>query len=154
MAAGDDDRIEDTIAQNVDQNIAGEDAFAEHTAEHEPVLETNQLEFADEEGNLPWLETDDGIEEYESADTGRMIGFVMLGLVALAAIVGGIWWATHRAPDPALVADGSTVNAPATPYKEAPKDPGGKTLPPHFMLTGMWVMIDRKSGSSWHRMVN
>jgi hypothetical protein len=128
MAAGDEDRVEHNVDPNVDQNIAGDEAFADRADDQEPVLDEDQLEFADDEGNLPWLETDDGIEEYESADTGRMIGFVLLGLVALAAIVGGIWWATHRTPDPELVADGSTVAAPATPYKEAPKNPGGKTF--------------------------
>jgi cell division protein FtsN len=57
-----------------------------------------------------------------------MIGFVLLGIIALGALVGGIWWATHRGPDPALVADGSTIAAPEGPYKEAPKDGGGKQM--------------------------
>ena len=35
---------------------------------------------------------------------------------------------THRTPDETMVADGSTIAAPAQPYKEAPKDPGGKTF--------------------------
>lgn len=94
-------------------------------------LETEQLALADEEDRLPWLESSEDDEEYgeyEGSDTGRMLGFFVMGLVALAAIVGGIWWATHRTPDPALVADGSTIEAPADPYKEAPKDPGGKTF--------------------------
>lgn len=116
MAAGDDERVEQEFVDN------------DGLEQHEDVLDADQLEFVDEEGHLPWLETDDGLEEYESADTGRMIGFVLLGLVALAAIVGGIWWATHRTTDAALVADGSTVAAPDQPYKEAPKDPGGKTF--------------------------
>ncbi|MBK6802407.1 MAG: SPOR domain-containing protein [Novosphingobium sp.] len=92
-------------------------------------LETDQLELAEEEGRLPWLESaDDGYEEEEDTGTGRLIGLLAIGLIVLAAIVGAIWWATHRSPDPALVADGSTIAAPADPYKEAPKDPGGKTF--------------------------
>lgn len=91
---------------------------------------TDQLAFEEEDSSLPWLESgdDDDYEDYAGTDTGRILGFVILGLVALAAIVGGIWWATHRTADPALVADGSTINPPATPIKEAPKDPGGKTF--------------------------
>lgn len=92
-------------------------------------LETNQLELAEADSRLPWLESaDDGFEEDEDSGTGRLIGLMAIGLVVLAAIVGGIWWATHRSPDPALVADGSTIEAPAQPYKEVPKDPGGKTF--------------------------
>ena len=53
---------------------------------------------------------------------------VLLGLIALATIVGGIWWTTHQDPDPSLVADGSTIPAPSEAYKEAPTEPGGKTF--------------------------
>lgn len=97
--------------------------------EGEP-LETERLDLAEDEERLPWLESSDDEEwsEYEGSDTGRLLGLVVIGLAALAAIVGGIWWATHRSPDPALVADGSLIEAPGTPYKEAPKNPGGKTF--------------------------
>ena len=96
------------------------------TAEGEP-LETERLALEEEE-RLPWLETaDDDYGDYESNDTGRMLGFVLMGLVALAAIVGGIWWATHRTTDPQL-ADGSVIAAPNEPYKTAPANPGGKTF--------------------------
>ena len=46
----------------------------------------------------------------------------------LAALVGGIWWATHRGGDKELQADGSVIEAPKAPYKEAPKNAGGKTF--------------------------
>ena len=59
---------------------------------------------------------------------GRILGMFLLGVVALAAIVGGIWWSTHRTPDANLVADGGTIKAPAQPYKQAPEKPGGKTF--------------------------
>lgn len=90
-------------------------------------LETAQLDLEDDDERLPWLDSDDDFED-EGSDTGRVLGMVIMGLVALATIVGGIWWATNRTPDQALVADGSTIAAPAAPYKEAPKDPGGKTF--------------------------
>jgi len=95
-------------------------------AEIEPI-ETEQLAL-DEEERLPWLESsDDDYGDEDNSDTQRMLGFVLMGLVALAAIVGGIWWATHRTADPAL-ANGSVIAAPAEPYKTAPATPGGKTF--------------------------
>ncbi len=92
-------------------------------------LETEQLALADEDERLPWLESsDDEDYEDEGSDWGQSLRLGALALVALGAIVGGIYWATHRNPDPALIADGSVVPAGDKPYKEAPKDPGGKTF--------------------------
>ncbi len=109
--------------------MTGQDNDNWQDQEREP-LETERLDLAEDEERLPWLESSDDEEwsEYEGSDTGRLLGLVVIGLVALAAIVGGIWWATHRSADPALVADGSLIEAPGTPYKEAPKNPGGKTF--------------------------
>ena len=87
----------------------------------------DQLAFDDENEKLPWLDSDED-DEAQSSDGGRVLGLVVLGLIALATIVGGIWWSTHRTPDPTLVADGSTIAAPSQAYKEAPKNPGGKTF--------------------------
>lgn len=100
----------------------------EDDADGEP-LETEQLALSDDDEKLPWLESSDD-EEYEDegSDWGQTARLALLAIIALGAIVGGIYWATHRNPDPALVADGSVVPADDKPYKEAPKDPGGKTF--------------------------
>ena len=80
----------------------------------------------DDGDRLPWLESDD--EEYlESVSTGRVILVVVLGLLVLGAAIGGIWWYTHHRAAGQPVPDGSTVAALPGPYKEAPKNPGGKT---------------------------
>lgn len=92
----------------------------------ETVTETGRLDL-DEEERLPWLESVDDEEDYGN-DNGRLVGFLIGGLVVLAALVGGIWWATHRGDKNELQADGSVIEAPKAPYKEAPKDPGGKTF--------------------------
>ena len=85
-----------------------------------------RLDLAEEE-RLPWLESDEDLGE-PVVDSGRIIGFIGLGLIALAALVGGIWWLSHRSDQNQLTnADGSVIEAPATPYKEAPKVAGGKT---------------------------
>lgn len=92
-------------------------------------LETEQLALADEDERLPWLESsDDDDFEDERNDWGRSLRLGLLAMVGLGALVGGIYWATHRNADPVLVADGSLVPADAQPYKEAPKNPGGKTF--------------------------
>jgi SPOR domain len=90
--------------------------------------QAERLAFDSERERLPWLDADDDDDDTAGGDGARMFGFVLIGLVALAAIVGGIWWASHRMSGPALVADGSVIQPPAQPYKEAPKDPGGKTF--------------------------
>jgi hypothetical protein len=77
---------------------------------------------------LPWLESDDDAFELEKPASSRLLGFALLGLVGLLALVGGIWWATHRQPSDKLLADGSTVAAPNQPYKILPNEPGGKTF--------------------------
>ena len=97
--------------------------------------EDDDVVFADEDGlglvsdddALPWLESSD-YEEVDSVDAWRVTGFVVLGLVALALLVGGIWYFASRSDAGAPEADGSVIEAPEGPYKERPEDPGGKTF--------------------------
>ena len=105
------------------------DAAEPDATEGEP-LETEQLALADEDERLPWLEgSEDGADDdYAASDTSHTLRLGAMALAALVAIVGGIYWVSHRNPDPALVADGSLVQAEGKPYKEVPKDPGGKTF--------------------------
>ncbi len=92
-------------------------------------LETGRLEFGDEDVRLPWLETDgDDEDDFRGHNSGQLITLIILGLLAIGVIGGGIWWALSHRKDEVLVADGSVLEAPAQPYKERPKDPGGKTF--------------------------
>ena len=106
--------------------FAGADNDREEYLADQP-LEEEQLDLDDDTERLPWLDSDDDYDDVDP-DRGRVLGMVVMGLIALATIVGGIWWATHRTPDQTLVADGSTIAAPGEPYKQAPKNPGGKTF--------------------------
>ena len=81
-----------------------------------------RLGLGDSDERLPWLESADDIDP-DAFDSGRIIGFVLLGLVALGMIVAAVWIASHRGPG---AADGSTISAGAGPYKIAPENPGGK----------------------------
>ena len=105
------------------------DAAEPDATEGEP-LETEQLALTDEDERLPWLEgSEDGADDdYAASDNSHTLRLGAMALAALVAIVGGIYWVSHRNPDPALVADGSLVQAEGKPYKEVPKDPGGKTF--------------------------
>lgn len=92
-------------------------------------LETGRLEFGDEDVRLPWLETDgDDEDEYRAYGGVQLIVLLVLGVLALAVIGGGLWWALGQRKDNVPVADGSVIAAPKQPYKERPKDPGGKTF--------------------------
>ncbi|MFM5954083.1 MAG: SPOR domain-containing protein [Novosphingobium sp.] len=100
----------------------------EWDGEQDEALETEQLALQDEDDRLPWLEgadDDDYAEESAGSGLGKLI---LMGLAALVVLVGAIWWATHRNPDPGAEPDGSLVKAESPSYKEAPKDPGGKTF--------------------------
>jgi len=74
---------------------------------------------------LPWLESD---EDYEQGgtDTARIAAIAIIGLLAIGLVVGGLWWVTQDRRDSALLADGSTIEAPEDPYKTRPEEPGGK----------------------------
>ena len=86
-----------------------------------------RLGLGDDDGDrLPWLESADDIDADEGLDGGRIVGFVILGLIALALIVGAVWFATNRG-GPGR-ADGSLIRAESGPYKVAPENPGGKTF--------------------------
>jgi hypothetical protein len=124
MTAGEQDRPEGTEHDEpIFPDASGE---AEAAAGSEAEAQNGRLDL-DEEERLPWLESVDDDDDYGN-DSGRLVTFLIGGLVVLAALVGGIWWATHRGSGEELQADGSVIEAPKTPYKEAPKDPGGKTF--------------------------
>jgi len=109
----------------VDEGHEGNGSGAD---EHEAPFEAEQLVLDEDEERLPWLEGDDDFDDDEESGTGRVVGLLLFGLLLLGAVVGGVWWATHRNADETLVADGSTIKAPAGRYKEAPANPGGKTF--------------------------
>jgi hypothetical protein len=103
----------------------------EHAMElnHEAPPEHGRLAFGDDEVRLPWLEADgDDEDEYRGHNTGQLVSLLILGLLALAVIGGGIWWLMRHRGDEVVVANGGVIAAPSEPYKEKPRNPGGKTF--------------------------
>lgn len=121
--------IPETIGEHVTAGIEGaEDNAAQALdAAHDATEAPEELDL-DENDRLPWLESADDDYDDAGVDTARLFGFGLAAVAILAALISGIWWLSHRQADPALVADGSVIAAPSEPYKEAPKNPGGKQL--------------------------
>ena len=103
----------------------GEEDELEHgeAVHHDEHVEEERLDLADDDDDLPWLDADD--YEEESGFDWSLIRFAAMAVVALVVLLGLIWWLTRDRADPELVADGSTIEAPAGPYKQRPDDPGG-----------------------------
>ena len=90
-------------------------------------VDEEQLTLADDDERLPWLEADDDYEE-ESADTGKLVLFALVGLLAILGLVGALYYFTQGGDDEGevpLVAEGGTIEAPKEPFKVRPDDPGG-----------------------------
>ena len=58
-----------------------------------PIDTEEQLALADGEERLPWLESDDDYDQ-PGVDTGRIVAFGAVGLLAVVLILGALWWFT------------------------------------------------------------
>ena len=81
----------------------------------------------DDPDRLPWLETADGYDYDEGASPLKVAGMVLVGLVLLAAIVGGIFW-LQRSNGTRTEGKGELIAAQEGPYKTRPEEAGGKTF--------------------------
>lgn len=88
--------------------------------------EGEQLDLASEE-RLPWLEAGDEDDLDGGFDTQRLLLVAGLALVALAVVIGGIWFVSRQASDEPP-ADGSLIAAPEEPYKTKPSEKSGKVF--------------------------
>lgn len=86
-----------------------------------------QLTLTGADERLPWLESDDDYER-PGVDTGRIVAFAAVGLLAVVVLLGTLYFFTRGASDAAPIADGSTIEAPEEPYKTRPEDPGGRQV--------------------------
>ncbi len=75
-----------------------------------------------DEDRLPWLEPVDDYDDGETIPLGRLIGAVVVGLVALGLVIGGIFWFRNRDNGGG---NGALIEAPAGPVKVRPQEAGG-----------------------------
>lgn len=73
-----------------------------------------------DDDRLPWLESADDTGGSDGS-TGKIMGFILLGLVALAIVLAGVFWISGRGGAPE--GDGSLIAAPKGDYKVLPADP-------------------------------
>jgi SPOR domain len=75
-----------------------------------------------DEDRLPWLEAVDDDADEETISTGKLIGFGIAALVALAVVIGGI---SLLRSQPGPKGDGKLIAAQEGDYKVRPDTPGG-----------------------------
>jgi SPOR domain len=76
-----------------------------------------------DEDRLPWLEAVENDDEDEGLSGGKLLGFLLAGLLGIGILVGGIWWLRSQQQAPA--GDGTLIAAQEGDYKVKPGDPGG-----------------------------
>lgn len=77
------------------------------------------------DARLPWLDDDEG-EQDGSDSAGRLLMIVLVGLLLLAIVAAGIWFAVFRDREAPVVEVGGVIEAPDTPYRVRPENPGGR----------------------------
>lgn len=80
----------------------------------------------DKEDRLPWLEAVEEEGGREGPSPLKLIVAVLIGLAAIGAIVGGVFWMGSR--DGAETRDAELIQAPEGDYKVRPDDPGGMAV--------------------------
>ena len=100
------------------------DGYAQDAHAHDPA-DHGRLALGEDE-RLPWLDSADDVD-HQPRESGRFVGFIAIGMIALAALIGGIYWLSHG-QSPSAQADGSLIEASKAPYKVEPANPGGKTF--------------------------
>ena len=80
----------------------------------------------DRDDRLPWLEAVAEEDERDGPSLLKLIVAVLIGLAAIGAIVGGVFWMTNRGGGDQLAGgEAEVIPAPQGDYKVKPTDPGG-----------------------------
>ena len=78
-----------------------------------------------EDDRLPWLEAVEEEEDRDGPPVAKLIGAIVIGLIAIAVIVGGLFWLGNRNRGDA---NGEVIAAPQGDYKVRPDQPGGMNV--------------------------
>ena len=75
-----------------------------------------------DEDRLPWLEAVEEDEDQGGPSLVKLIAAIVIGLAAIAVVVGGLfWWGNRNRAD----GNGEIIAAPEGDYKVRPDQPGG-----------------------------
>lgn len=85
----------------------------------------DSLDLRDED-RLPWLEAVDEEDQEGTISPLRLVAYVLAGLLALAIVIGGIYWFQNR--EVATDGEGELIAAPEGDYKARPDEPGGMAV--------------------------
>ena len=77
---------------------------------------------------LPWLEAVEEDERGDGPSALKLIVAVLIGLAAIGAVVGGIFWLGNRGAAHRTGGEAELVKAQPGPYKVKPNAPGGMTV--------------------------
>ena len=75
-----------------------------------------------DEDRLPWLEAVEEDDEQRGPSVAKLIGAIVIGLLAIAVIVGGLFYLGNRNR---AEGNGEVIAAPKGDYKVRPDQPGG-----------------------------
>ena len=78
-----------------------------------------------DEDRLPWLEAVEEDEDQGGPSVVKLIGAIVIGLAAIALIVGGLFWVGNRSR---TGGNGEVIAAPEGDYKVRPDQPGGMNV--------------------------
>ena len=78
-----------------------------------------------DEDRLPWLEAVEEDEDQGGPPVAKLIGAILIGLIAIAVIVGGLFWLGNRNRTDG---NGEIIAAPDGEYKVRPEEPGGMNV--------------------------
>jgi hypothetical protein len=78
-----------------------------------------------DEDRLPWLEAVEEDDEGGGPSVGKLVGAILIGLIAIGVIVGGLYWLGNRNQG----GEGNDIiTAERGDYKQRPENPGGMNL--------------------------
>ncbi|BBD98514.1 SPOR domain-containing protein [Sphingobium amiense] len=79
----------------------------------------------DDDDRLPWLEPAFDEVEDEGISPLKLLGFILLGLAIVGAVVAGVWWVQNRSGGGGA-GEGQLIAAPAGDYKVAANEADAK----------------------------
>lgn len=102
-----------------------EDEIELTEADREEIADADYREERTDEDRLPWLEAVEEDGEGEGPSMVKLLGALVIGLLAIGLIVGGLFWLGNRNRPGG---NGEVIAAPEGDYKVRPDDPGGMNV--------------------------